>query len=63
MLNHTSKRRNFSYSTQDVTVNQGQSAFISENVTCELDGGVASTDTDVFEVLTEVKAVSPAPAH
>lgn len=36
---------------------------MSENVTCELDASVASADTDVFEVLTEVKAVSPAPAH
>lgn len=36
---------------------------ISENVTCELDDSMASTDTDVFEVLTEVKAVMPSPTH
>lgn len=40
--------------------NQEQSAFPAVwwwDAACELVGGVACADTDVFEVLTEVKAI------
>lgn len=40
--------------------NQEQSAFAPvwwRDAACELVGSVACTDTDVFEVLTEVKAI------